>query len=156
MSIETIPPLIAAAPRVPSGTVLTEPPAAVVNTTLRGATGETVGHSRPWRGGAILVVFAVAVIGLIAFIATRDRATTAANAPAALDAAPAPPSDAAPLAITPDAAPAVVPPDAAVAGTTRPGPGSAKKLRPSGGAAKSGSGSAKTGAGSNYDPYDDR
>jgi serine/threonine protein kinase len=142
LSIETIPPLIAAASRPGAATVATEPPA-VVNTTLRGATGETLGQTRPWRGGMLVAIVVALLIGAVAFIVTRKR-TESANAPAVDAPAPPPPIDAAPLSV--DAAPSIViPPDAGSAATVRPRP----RPRP-------GSGSTKTGSGSDYDPYKER
>ena len=159
LSIETIPPLLAASPRLSAETMATEPPA-VVNTTLRGATGETLGTARPWRGGMLVVIVVALMIGAVAFVATR-KATRSASAPA-IDAPAPPPADAAPVATPIDAAPSIVlPPDAGAATTVRPRP----RPRPDAGSAKagsaspktgSGSGSAKTGSGSAYDPYKDR
>jgi serine/threonine-protein kinase len=166
MSIETIPPLVASAtpvPRAGTYTLSTDTPGAsagapAVNTTMRGATGETFGNSRPWRGGAILAGFAVIVVAAIAFIATRDRTRHAATAPddatlvappLAIDAAvgtASPPSDAPP----PVAAPIDAPP---------PRAGSAKRPPRTGSGAPVKAGSAKSkgsGSGSDYDPYFDR
>jgi serine/threonine protein kinase len=153
LSIPTIPPLIAQTPRPSAETLATTPPAAV-NTTLLGATGETLGHARPWRGGMLVVIFVALMIGAVAFIATRKRASPA-RAPSTDSAAPPPSIDAAPLATTPDAAPSIViAPDAGAATTTRPRP----RPRPGSGSVKSGSGSAttKSGSGSSYDPYKER
>jgi len=155
MSIQTIPPLIAAAARQSAETIATDPPVGAVNTTMHGATGQTFGTTRPWRGGAILVVFALAAIALIAFIATRERSPKPAGAPT-MDSGSAPPPaiDAPPAAVVappPDAAPSVViAPDAAtVTKPPRTGSGSAKRPPRTG----KGSGS---GSGSGYDPYLDR
>nr|MBA3503363.1 protein kinase [Deltaproteobacteria bacterium] len=117
LSIQTIPPLIAQTPRPGAETLATTPPA-VVNTTLRGASGETLGNNRPWRGGMLVVIFVALMIGAVALIATRKRATPA-SAPSTDSAAPPPSTDAAPLAVTPDAAPSSVSaPDAGAATTT--------------------------------------
>ena len=144
MSIETIPPLIAATPRPSSETLATDSPA-VVNTTMRGATGETFSNTRPWRGGLIVVVLALAVIGAGAFIVTRDREKRPAAPSMDSGFVPPPMTDAATPADA--AASVVITPDAHA---SKPPPRSGKKPP------RSGSGSAKAGSGSSYDPYSDR
>ena len=102
LSIDTIPPLVARetpVPESPSPAL----PVTVADTTIGGSTGETFSRARSWRGGWIAAALALAVLGGIAYVATRDRAPSA-PAPAAVPAARAEP-------ITPDAAPA--PADAA-------------------------------------------
>ena len=66
---------------VPVGaeTLASVPP---VNTTLGTSTGESVPLHRPWRGGLVVVaIAAIAVIGVFAFVVTRDSSQRAALAP---------------------------------------------------------------------------
>jgi serine/threonine-protein kinase len=93
LSIETIAPLLAttrpaaaevvtiARARGPDETVATAV-AAPVNTTLGNSSGEAVSPIRPWRGGLVVAAAAIAVIGVIAFVMTRDRPQRGAGAPA--------------------------------------------------------------------------
>ena len=91
LSIETIAPIIPNTrvssvelpPAGPDETVASVPPlgSPPVNTTLGNSSGESVEASRPWRGGLVVAVAAIAVIGVVAFAMTRNGPERAGVAP---------------------------------------------------------------------------
>jgi len=122
LSIETIAPLrssnplavSAGAPKLAGGdTVASVPPIAVpaVHTTLGNSSGETATSSRPWRGGLFVAAAALAAIGVIAFVVTRDGPQRAAVAP---------PPDSAPVVTVPIDASVAATPDASAPPPTAP------------------------------------
>jgi len=133
------------------------------NTTLGNSSGETLPSDRRWRGGLVVVSAALAVIGVLAFVVTRDGAQRAARAPTPSDAAPVVPFPIdASVANVPDASeptstvktappPARVPP-------VRPGSGRKPSIPPTHTPPRVGSGSVGSGSGSAkpYDPFADR
>ncbi|MBA3396354.1 MAG: serine/threonine protein kinase [Deltaproteobacteria bacterium] len=125
--------------------------APVSNTTLGNSTGQSSSGSRPWRGGLVVALAAIAVGGALTFVVTRDP--TPARSAAPIDSAPpvAMPVDAG-VAVTADAGES--PPDAAKLTRSSPVIRTGSGRKPTGSTVPRAGSSA--GSGSAYDPYNDR
>ncbi len=136
---------------------LAAPP--VTNTTIGNSNGEAHATNRQWRGGLVVALAALAVVGVITFVVTRGRPQSPGTGSAASQPALTISADAS-VAITPDATDLATPvgsPTPSIHPPVRTGSG---RKPPPHTIPRAGSGattgSAGSGSGKPYDPYADR